>query len=186
MEKANWSTALYAIATVDGRCFYRRDDKLLFPDMAVRRGDKSCAGTSRRAVAKHCGIVVGTVAVVLIAAAFENSNTGSTRNSFRSRGWNRFDSLDLRLSAAATARGAGRDCTRERRAGWLGFPTRYTWCICRRLMFVSAWLVPGRRWQPDAVRCREDGGDLVSARSRYAFAIARLTEYRTDVVRTRE
>jgi peptidoglycan/LPS O-acetylase OafA/YrhL len=51
------------------------------------------------------------------------------------------------------------------------------------LEFMSAWLVPGRRWQPDAVHIAILAGLGLCALG-YAFALARLTEDRTDEVRS--
>ena len=77
-----------------------------------------------------------------------------------------------------------RDSTRERLAGSLVFPTRLYVVHLPALVFISAWLVPQRRWQPDAVHIAMVAGLGICALA-YAFAIARLTEYRTDVVRSR-
>lgn len=52
------------------------------------------------------------------------------------------------------------------------------------LVFVSAWIVPHRRWQPDAVHVAMVAAIGICALA-YAFAIARLTEYRTDAIRAR-
>jgi peptidoglycan/LPS O-acetylase OafA/YrhL len=52
------------------------------------------------------------------------------------------------------------------------------------LVFISAWIVPYRRWQPDAVHVAIVAAIGICALG-YAFAIAWLTEYRTDAIRTR-
>lgn len=52
------------------------------------------------------------------------------------------------------------------------------------LVFISAWLVPQRRWQPDLVHVAIVIALGICALA-YAFAIAQLTEYRTDAVRSR-
>jgi peptidoglycan/LPS O-acetylase OafA/YrhL len=52
------------------------------------------------------------------------------------------------------------------------------------LMFVSAWLVPRRRWQPDAAHVAIVAG-LGICTLAYAFAIARFTEDQTDAARSR-
>ncbi len=52
------------------------------------------------------------------------------------------------------------------------------------LIFVSAWLVPGRRWHPDAFNVAKIAAIGTCALA-YAYVIARLTEYRTGAVRAR-
>ncbi len=52
------------------------------------------------------------------------------------------------------------------------------------LAFVSAWLVPGRRWQPDAAHVAIVAG-LGICTLAYAFVIARFTEDQTGAVRSR-
>ena len=52
------------------------------------------------------------------------------------------------------------------------------------LQFVSAWLVPGRRWQPDAAHVAIVAG-LGLCTLAYAFVIARFTEDQTVPVRSR-
>ncbi len=52
------------------------------------------------------------------------------------------------------------------------------------LIFMSAWLVAGRQWQPDAIHFIVVAilGVCMLA---YAFGIAQLTEYRTSAIRSR-
>ena len=52
------------------------------------------------------------------------------------------------------------------------------------LVFISAWLVPQRRWQPDSVHVAIVIALGICALA-YAFVIAQLTEYRTDAARSR-
>jgi hypothetical protein len=50
------------------------------------------------------------------------------------------------------------------------------------LVFLSAWLLPGRKWVPDAKHLVLGGGIMLLVMA-YAYVISRLTEYRTDQVR---
>ena len=52
------------------------------------------------------------------------------------------------------------------------------------LAFVSAWLIPGKRWQPDAAHVAIVAG-LGICTLAYAFVIARFTEDQTGAVRSR-
>ena len=52
------------------------------------------------------------------------------------------------------------------------------------LVFLSAWLVPLRRWQPDVAHLAIVAGLGIFALA-YAFGVAQFTEYRTGAVRSR-
>jgi peptidoglycan/LPS O-acetylase OafA/YrhL len=52
------------------------------------------------------------------------------------------------------------------------------------LEFLSAWIVPKQKWQPDALHLAF-GAALAAATLGYAYAIASITEHRTLAIRTR-
>jgi peptidoglycan/LPS O-acetylase OafA/YrhL len=178
-EKADWSTALYAIAAVIVLFFVGSAISFYFLIWLLGAGI-NFAPYQTGPPAKHW-YLVATIAVLLIAVAF-SINTGIEE--FQS---------DLAVGIASTVviLAVLRNNARSRSGlygrgahGLAGFSYTLYLVHLPALIFVSAWLVPGRRWHPDAFNVAKIAAIGTCALA-YAFAIARLTEYRTGAVRAR-
>ena len=178
-KKANRSTALYAIAAVVILFFVGAAISFYFLIWLLGAAI-NFAPYQKGPPAKHW-YMVATVAVLLIAAAF-SINTGIEE----------FPS-DLAVGIASTVfilvvlrnSARSRSGLYSRAAhGLAGFSYTLYLVHLPALIFVSAWLVPGRRWHPDAVAIAKIAA-IGRCALAYAFVIAWLTEYRTGVVRTR-
>jgi peptidoglycan/LPS O-acetylase OafA/YrhL len=178
LEKVSWSTALFAIATFMVAVFIGETICLYFLIWLL--------GASINLAPEHPGargslwIVVGAAAVVLVVAVVK-FKPGSTE----------YSDFMVGVASAVLIYALLRSPARSRSGlysraarGLAGFS--YTLYVVHlpALVFISAWLVPQRRWQPDAVHVAMVAGLGICALG-YAFVIARLTEYRTDVVRSR-
>ena len=178
LGKVTWSTVLYAIAAVVVVFFIGEEISLYFLiwllGASINLAPEESGGSGR------LWVMIATAAVVLAVAVLK-FKPGSV------------EYLDFFVGVASAvfiivllrrrARSASGFYSRAAR-GLAGFS--YTLYVAHlpALVFISAWLVPQRRWQPDAVHVAIVVALGICALA-YALAIARLTEYRTDVVRTR-
>jgi peptidoglycan/LPS O-acetylase OafA/YrhL len=178
-KKADRSTALYAITAVVVLFFVGSAISFYFLIWLLGAA-LNFAPYQNGPPAKHW-YLIATIAVLLIAAAF-SINTGIEE--FRS---------DLAVGIASTvfilavlrnnAR-SGSGLYSRAAHGLAGFSYTLYLVHLPALIFVSAWLVPGRRWHPDAFNVAKIAA-IGSCALAYAFVIARLTEYRTGAVRAR-
>jgi peptidoglycan/LPS O-acetylase OafA/YrhL len=178
LGKVTWSTVLYAIAAVVVVFFIGEEISLYFLiwllGASINLAPEESGGSGR------LWVMIATAAVVLAVAVLK-FKPGSV------------EYLDFFVGVASAvfiivllrrrARSASGFYSRAAR-GLAGFS--YTLYVLHlpALVFISAWLVPQRRWQPDAVHVAIVVALGICALA-YALAIARLTEYRTDVVRAR-
>jgi peptidoglycan/LPS O-acetylase OafA/YrhL len=178
-KKADRSTALYAIAVVMVLFFVGSAISFYFLIWLLGAA-LNFAPYQNGPPAKHW-YLIATIAVLLIAVAF-SINTGIEE--FRS---------DLAVGIASTVfiLAVLRNNARSRSGlyspaahGLAGFSYTLYLVHLPALIFVSAWLVPGRRWHPDAFNVAKIAAIGTCALA-YAYVIARLTEYRTGAVRAR-
>jgi len=178
-KKADRSTALYAIAVVIGLLFVGSAISFYFLIWLLGAA-LNFAPYQTGPPAKYW-YLVATMAVLLIAAAF---TINSGLEEFRS---------DLAVGIASTIfilavlrnNARSRSGLYSRAAhGLAGFSYTLYLVHLPALIFVSAWLVPGRRWDPDAFNVAKIAAIGTCALA-YAYVIARLTEYRTGAVRAR-
>ena len=178
LGKVTWSAALYAIAAVAVVFFIGQEISLYFLiwllGAAINLAPEQSGGRG------SIWVVVAAAAVVLLIAVLR-FKPGTIEYS------------DFFVGIASTALIFA--LLRSRARSRLGLYSRgarrlagfsYTLYVAHlpALVFISAWLVPQRRWQPDAIHVAIVMALGICALT-YAFAIARLTEYRTDAVRSR-
>jgi peptidoglycan/LPS O-acetylase OafA/YrhL len=176
--KINWSTALYAIATSAGLFFVGETICLYFLiwllGAAINLAPEESGGRG------SLWVVIAAAAVVLIVAVLK-FKPGSTEYSDFLVGI----ASAVLILALLRGRARSKSGVYSRAArGLAGFS--YTLYVVHlpALVFISAWLVPQRRWQPDAVHVAIVVALGICALA-YAFGIAQLTEHRTDAVRSR-
>jgi peptidoglycan/LPS O-acetylase OafA/YrhL len=178
LGKINWSSALYASATLIVLFFIGETICLYFLiwllGAAINLAPEESGGRG------SLWVVMAAAAVVLIVALLK-FKPGSTEYSdfFVGIASAVLIFALLRIRARSTSGLYSRAAR-----GLAGFS--YTLYVVHlpALVFVSAWLVPQRRWQPDPVHVAIVVALGICALA-YAFMIAHLTEYRTDAVRSR-
>jgi peptidoglycan/LPS O-acetylase OafA/YrhL len=178
LGKVTWSTVLYAIAAVVVVFFIGEEISLYFLiwllGASINLAPEESGGSGR------LWVMIATAAVVLAVAVLKFKPGSVEYSDFFVGVASAVFIIVLLRRRARSASGFYSQAAR----GLAGFS--YTLYVVHlpALVFISAWLVPQRRWQPDAVHVAIVVALGICALA-YALAIARLTEYRTDVVRAR-
>jgi peptidoglycan/LPS O-acetylase OafA/YrhL len=178
LGKFSWSTVLYAIASLGVVFFIGQAISLYFLiwllGAAINLAPEQSGGPGK------LWVLVATGVVVLVVAVLKFKPGTPEYSDF-------FVGVASAVLILALLRGRARSTAGlySRTARWLaGFS--YTLYVVHlpALVFISAWLVPLRRWQPDAAHVAIVAALGMCALA-YAVMIARLTEYQTGAVRSR-
>jgi peptidoglycan/LPS O-acetylase OafA/YrhL len=178
LGKVTRSTVLYAIATVSVVFFIGQEIGLYF--LIWLLGAAINLAPEESGARGSLWVVVAAAAVVLVVAVLKFKPGSVEYSDF-------FVGIASAVFILVLLRGRARTTSgfySRAARGLAGFS--YTLYVAHlpALVFISAWLVPQRRWQPDAVHVAIVVALGVCALA-YALAIARITEYRTDAVRSR-
>jgi peptidoglycan/LPS O-acetylase OafA/YrhL len=178
LGKINWSTALYATATLVVLLFIGQTICLYF--LIWLLGASINFAPEKPGGRGSLWVVIAAAAVVLIVDVLKFKPGSTEYSDFYVGVASAVLIFALLRSRARSVSGLYSRVAR----GLAGFS--YTLYVVHlpALVFISAWLVPQRRWQPDGVHVAIVVGLGLCALA-YASVIARMTEYRTDAVRAR-